>query len=98
MQNAQRNDISLQTLATILLRSFLIALVFLLLWFLLYLMAPGWMFEMNAKWFNIDQRDFDLINYFGMGFVKIVILLLFLFPYLAIQSMLRKRTRESVPQ
>jgi len=36
---------------------------------------------MNAKWFNIDQRDFDLINYFGMGFVKIVILLFFLFPY-----------------
>ncbi len=97
MQNAQPNDIFLQTLATILLRSFLIGLAFLLLWFLLYLIAPGWIFEMNAKWFNIDKRDFDLINYFGMGFVKVVILLFFFFPYLAIESMLRKRTGKSVP-
>lgn len=97
MQDAQRNDIFLQTLATILLRSFLIGLAFLLLWFLLYLIAPGWMFEMNAKWFNIDKRDFDLINYFGMGFVKVVILLFFFFPYLAMKSMLRKKTGGSVP-
>lgn len=97
MQDAQRNDIFLQMLATILLRSFLIGLAFLLLWFLLYLIAPGWMFEMNAKWFNIDKRDFDLINYFGMGFVKVVILLFFFFPYLAMKSMLRKKTGGSVP-
>jgi hypothetical protein len=97
MQNVQRNDIFLQTLATILLRSFLFGLAFLLLWFLLYLIAPGWMFEMNAKWFNIDKRDFDLINYFGMGFVKMSILLFFFFPYLAIKSTLRKRTGASVP-
>jgi len=91
MQNQECNDIFLQRLATMLFRSFLFGLAFLLLWFLLYLIAPGWMFEMNAKWFNIDKRDFDLINYFGMGFVKISILLFFLLPYLAIKSMLRKR-------
>jgi len=79
MQNTERNDIFLQTLATILLRSFLIGLAFLLLWFLLYLIAPGWMFETNAIWFNIGRRDFDLINYFGMGFMKISILLFFSF-------------------
>ena len=95
MQSTERNDIFLQTLATILLRSFLFGLAFLLLWFVLYLIAPGWMFEMNARWFNIGKRDFDLINYFGIGFVKISILLFFLFPYLAIRSMLQKKERKS---
>jgi hypothetical protein len=98
MQSAERNDIFLQTLATILLRSFLLGLAFLLLWFVLYLIAPGWMFEMNARWFNIGKRDFDLINYFGIGFVKISILLFFLFPYLAIRSKLRKKERKSSSQ
>ena len=93
MQNDERNVIFFQTLATILLRSFLFGLAFLLLWFLLYLIAPGWMFEMNARWFNIGKRDFDLINYFGMGFVKISIFLFFLLPYLAIRSMSRKKQR-----
>ena len=96
MQNSERNDIFLQTLGAMLARSFLLGLAFLLLWFLLYLIAPDWMFKMNARWFNIDKRSFDLINYFGMGFVKISILVFFFFPYLAIRSMLRKRPGESV--
>jgi len=53
---------------------------------------------MNARWFNIGKRDFDLINYFGIGFVKISILLFFFFPYLAIRSMLRKKERKSSDQ
>ena len=96
MENNERNDVFLQTVAAILIRSFLFGLAFLLLWFLLYVIAPGWMFEINARWFNIDKRDFDLINYFGMGFVKVSIVLFFFFPYLAIRSMLRKGTGESV--
>ena len=95
MENNERNDVFLQAVATVLLRSFLLGLAFLLLWFLLYLIVPGWMFEMNARWFNISKRDFDLINYFGMGFVKISIFLFFLFPYLAIRSMLRKKERKN---
>jgi uncharacterized membrane protein YukC len=98
MHNTERNDFFFQTLATILIRSFLIGLAFLLLWFLLYLIAPEWIFETNAKWFNIGKRDFDLINYFGMGFVKISILLFFFFPYLAIRSMLRRKERKSAEQ
>ena len=94
MENNERNDVLLRTVATILLRSFLFGLAFLLLWFFLYLIALGWMFEINARWFNIDRRDFELINYFGIGFLKICILLFFLLPYLAIRSMLQKKGRK----
>ena len=95
MENNECNEVFLKSLASILIRSFLFGLALLLLWFLLYLIAPGWMFEMNAKWFNIGKRDFDLINYFGIGFVKISIFLFFLFPYLAIRSMLQRKERKS---
>jgi hypothetical protein len=98
MENNERDDVFLQVVATILLRSFLIGLAFLLLWLILYLIAPGWIFEMNARWFNIGKRDFDLINHFGIGFVKISILLFFFFPYLAIKSMLRKKERKRSPR
>lgn len=94
MENNERNDVFLQTVATILLRSFLIGLAFLLLWLLLYLIAPSWMFEMNTRWFDIGKREFDLINYYGIGFVKISILLFFLFPYLAIRSLSRKKEKK----
>jgi len=94
MENNERNDVILQTVATVLLRSFLFGLAFLLLWFFLYLIAPGWMFEINARWFDIGKRDFDLINYFGIGFLKICILLFFLLPYLAIRSMLPRKGRK----
>jgi hypothetical protein len=91
MENNERSDTFFQRLATILIRSFLLGLAFLLLWFLFYLIVPGWMFEMNVRWFSIDKRDFDLVNYFGMGFAKISIFLFFLFPYLAIKWTLRKK-------
>jgi hypothetical protein len=94
MENNDRYKVFLETIATIFLRSFLFGLAFLLLWFFLYLIAPGWVFEINARWFAIGKRDFDLINYCGIGFLKISILLFFFLPYLAIRSMLRKRGRE----
>ena len=91
MGNNERNDVFLQAVATILLRSFLFGLAILLLWFFLYLTTPNWMYELNASWFNVGKPHFDLINYFGTGFFKISIILFFLLPYLAIRSMSRKK-------
>ncbi len=91
MENSEHNDILFERLAAILIRSFLFGVALLLLWFLLFLIVPGWVFEMNATWFDIDKHTFDLINYCGIGFMKIVILLFFLFPYLAIKWTLWKR-------
>ena len=92
MDNNEGNYIFFERLAGILIRSFLLGVALLLLWFVLYLIAPQWIFEMNAGWFNTDKHTFDLINYFGIGFVKIVILLFFLFPYLLIKWALWKKT------
>lgn len=97
MDSRECNDIFFETLAKILIRSFLLGLAFLLIWFLFYLIGTSWMYEINAKWFDIGKRDFHLINYYGMGFVKLSILVGFLFPYLSIRLILRKK-KESIEQ
>jgi len=94
MENNEPNDFFLQTVATILIRSFLFGLAILILWFLLYLITPNRMFGVSASWFHVGKRDYDLINYFGMGFFKISIILFFLIPYLAVKSMSRKKGRK----
>ena len=93
MDNRAYDDIFLETLARILIRSFLLGWALLLLWFVFYLFLPGWMYEMNTRWFNIDRHEFDLINYCGIGFVKITLLLFFLFPYLSIKLILWKKKK-----
>jgi hypothetical protein len=93
MENRERNDLFLETLASILIRSFLLGAGLLLLWFLFYLFLPDWTYEMNTKWFNIGRHEFDLINYCGIGLVKITLLLFFLFPYLSVRLVLRKKKK-----
>jgi hypothetical protein len=93
MDNGERNVLFLETLAGILIRSFLFGWGLLLVWFLFYLFLPDWLYEMNTRWFNIGRHEFDLINYCGIGLVKITVLLFFLFPYLSIRLILRKKKK-----
>ena len=91
MNDEQRNNITLESLATILGGSFLISYAILLLWFLIFLFAPDCLYGLNTKWFGISRSDFDLINYGGMAFLKIINLVFILSPYLAIKLLLWKR-------
>jgi uncharacterized membrane protein YukC len=65
----------------------------LLVWFLFYLHLSGWLYEMNTKWFNISRHEFDLLNYCGIGLVKITALLFFFFPYVSIRLLLHKKKK-----
>jgi hypothetical protein len=49
MNEEQRNNITLETLATILGGSFLFNLVILLLWFIIVLFAPAWYYTIIEK-------------------------------------------------
>lgn len=91
MDNNQRNNITLDSLATILGSTFLFNLAILLLWLCIILFAPEWFYKINAKWFNIGKHEFDVINYCGIGFLKIINIVFFLFPYLSIKLVLRKK-------
>ena len=91
MDNEQPNYITVESLATILGGAFLFNLAILLLWFGCILFAPEWFYKINANWFNIGRHEFDVINYCGIGFLKIINIVFFLFPYLSIKFVLRKK-------
>jgi hypothetical protein len=80
------------TLAKILLRCFVLGYLLLLLWAALYLFAGSLTYGIASKLFALTPHEVDLINYCGMAIVKCSVFLFFLFPYIAIRLVLRKRT------
>lgn len=93
MNTVQGNNITLENLATILGGVFLFNLALLLFWSLIFITGHDWMYSLNARWFNIDRHEFDLLNYGLIGFLKIINIAFFLFPYLSIRLLLRRMTR-----
>jgi len=90
MTKDELNNI-LDAKAGVLLRCFVLSFCLLLFWFVLYLLAADWIYCIHSKWFEISRHDFDLMNYYGMGLIKIVSFLFFLFPFISIKLILRKK-------
>ena len=79
------------TLAKILLRCFVLGYALLLLWFVLYVFAGDVMNGAFGKLFGLTPHAANVVHYYGIAFVKCVVLLFFLFPYIAIRLVLRNR-------
>jgi hypothetical protein len=84
----------LDTVANVLLRSTVLGFLLLLLWLGLYMLAPGPMYA-QANWFGLTAHEVDLINYCGLAFVKMCVLLFFLFPYIAVRLVLRSKASQA---
>ena len=76
-------------LGKILIRSFLMGLVLLIIWQLALGLAPDCMFAAQSQWFCFTPESFNMVNYCGMGILKLVLIVFFLFPYLSIRLVLR---------
>ena len=57
----------------------------LVLWFLVFRSAHGWMYRLHGRWFRLSPEQFDAIHYGAMAAYKIGILLLNLVPYVALR-------------
>ncbi len=57
----------------------------LVLWFLVFILAHGWIQRLHGIWFRLSSDQFDAIHYTGMAVYKIGILLLNLIPYVALR-------------
>ena len=57
----------------------------LLLWFLVFKFAHGWMYRLHGRWFRLSPERFDAIHYAAMAVYKIGVLLFNLVPYLALR-------------
>ena len=90
--NESSNYISdLDILPSILIRCFVIGVVFVMLWFIFFLLSGDAGYRIHTKLFQISRHEYDLLNYYGMAFVKVCNFLFFLFPYIAIRIVLRQR-------
>ncbi|MHC4260409.1 MAG: DUF6868 family protein [Planctomycetota bacterium] len=90
MTRDEQNNL-LEAVAGICLRCFVLAVCLLLLWFVFYLLAADWAYSMHSRCFDLSRREFELFCYGGSGLVKIFALLFFLFPYISIKLVLRKK-------
>jgi hypothetical protein len=57
----------------------------LLWWFLFFMLAHDWIYQIHGKWFKLSIERFDAIHYAGMAFFKISIWVFNLVPYFAIR-------------
>ena len=61
----------LDCLAKVFLRCFVLAMGLVVVWLVIFLMGGDWAFQIHSGMFQLDRQDFDLMNYYGMGLVKI---------------------------
>jgi hypothetical protein len=90
MANSKETNEWLDAVAKALLWCFVFGALLLLIWAAFYMLAPGTIYR-QAEWFGLTHHEVDLIHYCGMGFWKACVLLFFLFPYISLRIVLRKR-------
>jgi hypothetical protein len=56
----------------------------LVVWFLVYRLAHGWLWRLWARWFRLTEEQFDAVNFGGMAVYKVGVLLLNLVPCVAL--------------
>jgi len=87
-------DAVLKQISGILLRSFIVAIVLLILWLAIYLVMGDYWYASHSKWFDITEHELTLLNYSGMGLLKILAFCFFLCPFVAIKTAIRSRKKK----
>ena len=81
----------MRAVGNVFLLSFIFAMLLMLFWMGMIFFLGEWAFGILSQWFELDRRAFDLMNYYGMAFVKTISILFFLIPYLAIRIVVKNK-------
>lgn len=81
--------LNLETLARIWGRCTVISYVVLLIWFGAHI--TGFLCDMYGPMFDLTPHECAVVNYGGIGLMKILVLVFFLFPWCAMRLELRRR-------
>lgn len=57
-------------------------------WFLLFIMAHGWIYKLHSRWFRLSEQAFNTVHYAGMGLYKLLIFVFLLVPYVVLRFVL----------
>lgn len=82
-------DTFLKQISRILLRSFIVAMAFLILWLVIYFVVGDYWFTCHTKLFHITEHELSILNYAGMGLFKILAFCFILCPFVAIETVIR---------
>ena len=89
MSELKQSNEFFSTLAKVLLRCWVFGFVMLFIWFGMFLLAGGFIHRFHGGMFGLSKHELDLIVYCGMGLFKLLVLVFFFFPWLAIRLVLR---------
>ena len=81
----------LEVVARILIRCFIGGILLLMIWFIGFTFFGDCIYELHSKWFLMPRQTFNAIHYAGLAFTKILLILFFLLPYIAIRLVLKKK-------
>ena len=77
-----------EAVAQVLLYCWLFGFALLLFWFGTHRLAAGFVHRLHGGMFGLSRHEMDVIFYCGMGLLKLGVILLFFFPWLAIRLLL----------
>jgi hypothetical protein len=84
---------NIETLRRVLLWCTVINYGILLVWFLFFMLAHDWMYQLHGRWFRLSVEQFDMLHYVGISVYKLGIILLNLVPYIALHIVTKNTDR-----
>ena len=72
-------------LTGVLLRCTLYGFALLFVWFGAFMLLGDRILAIHQSMFDVTRHEFDVMNYCGLGLVKMFVVMVFLVPYLAIR-------------
>jgi len=81
----------LDAVGAILIRSFILGIVFLVVWFLFMVLVGDLAYTIHSIWFDMSKQQFDLLWYGGMGLAKMFLFFCLLIPYIGIKMVLANK-------
>ena len=91
MSNSSNADEMLEVTSQVLIRCVVMGIVSLFIWWGALAFMGDLAYSVHSKFIPITRPQFDVMHYAGMLTTKAVVSLLFLFPYIAIRLVIRKR-------
>ncbi|MCX7011678.1 MAG: hypothetical protein NTW86_03770 [Candidatus Sumerlaeota bacterium] len=90
MMNASTNLADgLNVVSKVFLWCFALGVLFLWIWFGLFSVARDLIVRLGTSMYPVSEHEFLMVNYYGMAFFKLCVLLFFFLPWVAMRLVLR---------
>lgn len=93
MSDSNSANEMLEVIGQVLIRCVVMGVLVLFFWWGALALVGDLAYSVHAKFAPLSRQQFDVIHYAGMLMTKAMISVLFLFPFIAIRLVIRKRKR-----